>query len=320
MYNKKSKDNLNSVHSFTSYTIPFLNSVHTNRYNKNTKKERQTMSEVISFINEKGGVGKSTSAITIAQILAISGYNVLLIDLDPQMNTTKMFGQTDEVLDINYEHLFCTKQLRKSSVLEFISSTDYKNISILSASRELSTLVYTIYDRSKEAGGTNIELYLRHNLSLIKDDFDYIIIDNSPFKSYLTTCAICASDKIVTPICVDNFSYDGLMSLFDTIEDLNSKYSLAIEFAGIFMTRVAGRTTLYKQMFESYENMFGEKFLPVSIRNCIAVSESNTTFEPLLTYDKRCTAAQDYIELVNYLGLMDNKHYRELAKYLKGER
>ena len=113
---------------------------------------------------------------------------------------------------------------------------------------------------------------------------------------------------------------DGMMSLFDTIEDLNSKYSLAIEFAGIFMTRVAGRTTLYKQMFESYENMFGEKFLPVSIRNCIAVSESNTTFEPLLTYDKRCTAAQDYIELVNYLGLMDNKHYRELAKYLKGER
>ena len=117
MYNKKSKDNLNSVHSFTGNTISFLNSVHNNRYTKNTKKERQTMSEVISFINEKGGVGKSTSAITIAQILAISGYNVLLIDLDPQMNTTKMFGQTDEVLDINYEHLFCTKQLRNSSVL-----------------------------------------------------------------------------------------------------------------------------------------------------------------------------------------------------------
>ncbi len=73
-------------------------------------------------------------------------------------------------------------------------------------------------------------------------------------------------------------------------------------------------------MFESYENMFGDKFLPVSIRNCIAVNESNTLFEPLLTYDKRCSAAQDYIELVNYLGLMDNKHFRELAKYLKGEK
>ena len=69
-------------------------------------------------------------------------------------------------------------------------------------------------------------MYLRHNLSLIKDDFDYIIIDNSPFKSYLTTCAICASDKIVTPISVDNFSYDGLMSQVDTIEDLNLQESL----------------------------------------------------------------------------------------------
>jgi chromosome partitioning protein len=275
------------------------------------------MSEVISFINEKGGVGKSTSAITIAQILAISGYNVLLIDLDPQMNTTKMFSSADNIADVDYEHLFCSKSDSKDEVMEYISDTEYDNISILSASRELNTLIYKIYDESKVK---NIELNLRSNLRLLGEEFDYVIIDNSPFKSYLTTCAICASDKIITPIGVDNFSYDGLMSLLDTIDELNSKYSLSIEFSGIFMTRVAGRTTLFKQMFESYENMFGDRFLPVSIRNSISVSESNTTFEPLLTYDKRCTAAQDYIELVNYLGLMDNKHYRELAKYLKGEK
>lgn len=119
---------------------------------------------------------------------------------------------------------------------------------------------------------------------------------------------------------MDNFSYDGLLSLLDTIQDINNKYSLSIEFMGIFMTKVAGRTTLYKQMFESYEQMFGDKFLPISIRNCIAVAESNTSFVPLLNYDKRCSAASDYIELVNYLGLMDNKHYRELTKYLKGEK
>ena len=281
------------------------------------KIERIHMSEVISLINEKGGVGKSTSAITITQILSISGYNVLLIDLDPQMNTTKMFSTVDNIKDVDYERLFCSKLDNKDNVMEYISYTDYDNISILSASRELNTLIYKIYDQSKEK---NIELNLRNNLRLIEDEFDYIIIDNSPFKSYLTTCAICASDKIITPIGVDNFSYDGLMSLLDTIEELNTKYSLDIEFAGIFMTRVAGRTTLFKQMFESYENMFGDKFLPVSIRNSISVSESNTTFEPLLTYDKRSGATQDYIELVNYLGLMDNKHFRELAKYLKGEK
>ena len=224
------------------------------------------MSEVISLINEKGGVGKSSSAITIAQILSISGYSILLIDLDPQMNTSKMFGKSEEGKDIDYEQLFCSKFDDKATVMNYISTTDYENISILCASRELNNLIYKIYDESKES---NVELCFKHNLSLLKDDFDYIIIDNSPFKSYLTTCAMCASNKIITPICVDNFSYDGLMSLFDTIEDLNAKYALSIEFAGMFMTRLAGRTTLYKQMFESYENMFGDKFLPVSIRNCI---------------------------------------------------
>ena len=241
------------------------------------------MTEVISLINEKGGVGKSTSAITIAQILAISEYKVLLIDLDPQMNTTKMYGQAEANPDIDYERLFCEKQKNKNEVMSYITETEYKNISILTASRELNSLIYKIYDKMKEI---NVELYLRYNLNLIKDEFDYIIIDNSPFKSYLTSCAMCASDKIITPICVDNFSYDGLMSLFDTIEELNDKYALSIEFAGIFMTRVAGRTTLFRQMYESYENMFGDRFLPISIRNCIAVNESNTTFEPLLSYDK----------------------------------
>lgn len=275
------------------------------------------MSEIISLINEKGGVGKSSSAISIAQILAISGYSILLIDLDPQMNTSKMFGKNDDGSEVDYEQLFCTKLSNTAKVHEYITTTDYDNISILSASRVLNSLIYKIYDKNKDS---NVELCFKYNLGLLKDDYDYIIIDNSPFKSYLTTCAMCASNKIITPICVDNFSYDGLMSLFDTIEELNEKYALSIEFAGMFMTRVAGRTTLYKQMYESYENMFGDKFLPVSIRNCIAVNESNTLFEPLLTYDKRCTAAQDYIELVNYLGLMDNKHFRELAKYLKGEK
>ena len=133
-------------------------------------------------------------------------------------------------------------------------------------------------------------------------------------------CYVC-SNKIITPICVDNFSYDGLMSLFDTIEELNQKYALSIEFCwNVYDKMLQEEQSLYKQMYESYENMFGDKFLPVSIRNCIAVNESNTLFEPLLTYDKRCSAAQDYIELVNYLGLMDNKHFRELAKYLKGEK
>ena len=125
------------------------------------------MSEVISLINEKGGVGKSTSSITIAQILAISGYKTLLIDLDPQMNTTKMFGLSEGIEDENYEQLFCSKMDNLEELEYYVTETEYENISILSASRELNNLIYVIYDKMKE---TNVELYLRHNLALLKED------------------------------------------------------------------------------------------------------------------------------------------------------
>lgn len=279
-------------------------------------KEKKDMSRTISINNSKGGVAKSTSVITISQILAIAGYKILIIDLDPQMNTTKMYGQNENP-DVNIEHLFCTKQLRKSSVEEFVQSTSYDGISIISASRDYYELIYKIHEVSKEYP---VELTFRNNLEFIKKEYDYILIDNSPFKSDLSNCSLCASDGVLTPINADNFSYDGLMDLIETIENLNTNYSLAIDFIGIFMTRVSNRTNLFKQMYESYEEMFGDNFIPVSIRQTDAVNQSNTAFIPLLNYDKKCTAAQDYIELVNYLGLMDNKHYKKLVKYMKGEK
>ena len=267
------------------------------------------MAETISINNSKGGVAKSTSVITISQILAIAGYKILIIDLDPQMNTTKMYGQNENP-DVNTEHLFCTKQLRKSSVEEFITPTSQTGIDIISASRNYYELIYKIHAASKEYP---VELTFKNNLEYVKDDYDYIFIDNSPFKSALSNCSLCASDGVLTPINADNFSYDGLMDLIETIQNLNDSYSLSINFMGIFMTRVSSRTNLFKQMFE-------DKFIPVSIRQTDAVNQSNTAFIPLLSYDKRCTAAQDYIELVNYLGLMDNKHYKKLIRYMKGEK
>ena len=262
------------------------------------------MGEVIVVTSGKGGVGKTTTTANLGSALALRGKKVVLIDTDIGLrNLDVVMGLENRIV---YDIVDVVEEKCKLKQA-LIKDKRFKDLFLLPAAQ------------TRDKSAVNEE-QMKELTEKLKEEFDYIIIDNSPFKSYLTSCAMCASDKIITPICVDNFSYDGLMSLFDTIEELNDKYALSIEFAGIFMTRVAGRTTLFRQMYESYENMFGDRFLPISIRNCIAVNESNTTFEPLLSYDKKCPASLDYVELVNYLGLMDTAHYRKLARYLKGEK
>ncbi len=274
------------------------------------------MSEVISIINEKGGVGKTTSTINIAEILAKAGYEVLVVDLDPQMNLTKVLGNNiSENIETDYTSLFCSEIDMDTLVTNFVKYTDYENICIIPATREHADIIYSIHNAMQS--NQNVALYFRKNLGHLKEMFDYILIDNSPFKSTLTTCSICASDNILTPIQADNFSYDGLFNLIQSISELNQKYSLDVKFLGIFMTRVVTRSNLYKGLFESYQNEFGDKFIPISISNSIILGEINTNFTPLLSYDKKSNAAKEYIELVNYIGLLDNKHYKKLIQFVK---
>lgn len=269
---------------------------------------------VIAFMNFKGGVGKSSSLCAIAQLLAVGGYKILVVDLDPQGNATRVFGITDEK-EVDYKSLFCEKAANKESIKKAIYTSSFDNTDIIPSSAVLSSLVYDIYEKSKEC---RAELFFKHNLTLLQDSYDYILIDTSPFESYLSRCAVASADKILTPINMDNFSYEGLMGLIGLVEQINSDFSLEVEFAGVFMTRIKNRTTLFKQMNESYEQLLGDKYIPVAIRDCIAVAEANTAFVPIWTYDKKCTAVADYMELVNYIGLFDNKHLRKLISSRKG--
>lgn len=269
---------------------------------------------VIAFMNFKGGVGKSSSLCIISQLLAVSGYRILVVDLDPQGNTSRVFGIAEDK-DVNYKKLFCEKAATKEDIESNIYTSSFENIDIIPSSGVLSSLVYDIYERAKEC---KAELIAKHNFSLIQDNYDYIMIDTSPFESYLSRCAVASANKIITPINMDNFSYEGLMGLIGLVEQINSDFSLDVEFAGVFMTRVKNRTTLFRQMHESYEQLLGDKYIPLAVRDCIAVAEANTAFVPLWTYDKNCTAVTDYIGLLNYIGIIDNKHFRKLVSSRKG--
>lgn len=292
--------------------------------------------KVLSFANSKGGVSKSTSIGAISSILGAASYRVLIVDLDPQKNITRTFtNNTDyeesenhlwksiinnelaiENDDLSWSALFCEKFTQKQSIQEYIVSSNSENIDILPSTFDLAFAIYYIYDKCKEI--PNAITYFKHNLNLLKNEYDYVLIDTSPFMSYLTMCSIAASDYIVSPINTDNYSYDGLGQLIDVVELINATYNTQAEFKGVFLTRVKRNTVVYKDLAKAYQSEFEDKFIPISVRDCISVTEANTALIPLFQYTPGCVAIEDYIKITNYLGLLDNEHYKKLEKVMGG--
>ena len=160
-------------------------------------------------------------------------------------------------------------------------------------------------------------MIFKRNIDFIKDDYDYIIIDNSPFQSYLTTLGYFISDEVIVPVESDNFSYEGIMDLIADINNINKDYSLSVKFSGIFMTRIDTRTVRFKQLADSYRETFGDKFIPVYIRKNEPLAQANTMYLGILEFDKKCNAVDDYIELAKYLELLDSKHLKTLKKFIE---
>lgn len=261
----------------------------------------------------KGGVGKTTSACALSQILALGGYKVLEIDMDPQGNTSRIFGILEDLEGLDYEKLYCSL-IEKEEVMQFIVPSNFDNIDIIPSSRQMKRMDVKIYDAMKENPWAIT--YFKKNIDLVSDDYDFIIMDNAPADNDLSKASMILADKVLLPINTDNMSFEGIGCTIEAVEEINEKYDANTVFEGIFMTRVKSRTTLYKDLFESNQIQFGDYFIPVSIRDCNAVNEANTAFVPLFRYAKKCTAFVDYVELISKLKIMDKKHYQTLSNHI----
>lgn len=228
---------------------------------------------IISLLNEKGGVGKTTSAIIISNILARAGYSVLLIDLDTQINATTIMGLGEGDDENLYNMLL--HELEQDKINNLIKETAYPNMYIIPGKRDY-VRIYT------EIENFESHLTLKTNLNKLTTRFDYIIIDNSPSRSPMEVSAICASDYILAPISPNNLSFDGIVNMIQLVDNLNKAYDLCVKFKGIFMARVFKRTRIFNDLFESFQEEFGTKFIPVSISNATVIDEMNTLFKPLL--------------------------------------
>jgi len=271
------------------------------------------MAKIISIINNKGGVGKTTSTTIMSQILAILGKKILTVDLDPQGNLSMMFNaHTNDSKEVingienapipNIHELFKYRLREKKEVEGLLKTTFLDNLHIIpSSKRHKNTQNYISMN---ETGNNNI--ILKKALQTIRDDYDFILIDNAPANDILTVNSMFTSDLVLVPVRMEGFSYKGLLETMETILQIKDEHDMeSIVFGGVFVTQAEILTNVYKDLKETYEGELGDKFLQTPIRKDIRISEIETNFQPLMEYAPNTNAVFDYSKLILELNILD---------------
>ena len=244
--------------------------------------------KIISVINQKGGVGKTTTVINLAAGMTMKGKKILVIDLDPQGNATTGLGvsNTDSELTI-YSVLNGNKKIS-----EVIQSTKFENLNLITSNVDLSGL------EVETAGDSRRAFKLKDELASILNDsgasYDYILIDCPPSLSLLTIMALVASNELVVPLQTEFFALEGLSQLMKTIERIKSNLNPSLNIRGILLTMYDKRNKLSGEVEQEARNYFKEKVYQTIIPRNVRLSEAPSHGVPVLLYDKACPGSKSY--------------------------
>ena len=249
--------------------------------------------QIISVINQKGGVGKTTTVINLAAGLAMQDKKVLVIDLDPQGNATTGFGLSNiDSKNTIYEVLIGSKEFKN-----VIKNTSINNLSIISSNVDLSGL------EIETAGDNKRAFFLKDKLSEFlaanKAQFSYIFIVCPPSLSLLTVMALVASHSLIVPLQTEFFALEGLTQLMKTIERITESLNSELNIRGILLTMFDKRNKLSTQVETEARNYFKDKVYNTVIPRNVRLSEAPSHGIPVLIYDKKCSGSKSYFNFTN---------------------
>ncbi len=245
------------------------------------------MGKVTAVANQKGGVGKTTTAINISASLAAAGRHVLLIDADPQGNSTSGLGIDKDNLDGSLYDLFTETR----TIEELVRETGIVQLKIISSNIELIGAELELH--AKEGR----ETILKNSLDSIKHKYDYIFIDCPPSLSLLTLNALVAADTLLIPMQCEYYALEGISMLLRTFNLIKDSFNPSLEIEGILLTMFDSRNTLTHQVTEELRRHFGEKVYQTVIPRNVTLAEAPSHGKPAIQYDIRSKGAQSYLEL-----------------------
>ena len=253
------------------------------------------MAKIIGVANQKGGVGKTTTAVNLASALGVLEKRILLIDADPQANASSGLG----VEEINFSTYHLLEHSAEAS--KCILPTTSPNVDIIPSHIDLVAAEIELVDRD------NREYMMREALKSIKDQYDYIIIDCAPSLGLITINALTAADSVIIPIQCEYFALEGLGKLLNTIKNVQKIHNPDLDIEGLLLTMYDSRLRLSNQVVEEVNSHFPEMVFETIISRNVRLSEAPSFGESILSYDAESKGAIQYIQLAEEVLLRNEK-------------